>query len=343
MWYETLLNRNLIPDPVIRTGIRCQLSQKLRQEKKGGADAQKARLATLIAELKASPIAIHQDAANTQHYELPALFFQTVLGRYLKYSSGYWPEGIETLDASEAAMLNLYVQRAQIRDGQEILDLGCGWGSLSLYLAGRFPNSRILGVSNSKPQKEFIDAQIQARGIKNVEITTADIAVFDTPRRFDRILSVEMFEHMRNYEKLFDKVAGWMKPDALLFIHIFTHKSCAYPFDDGNAGSWMARYFFTGGMMPSEELFLFFQKSVRLRERWRVDGTHYQKTCEAWLAKMDANRDRILPLFETTYGPAEAARWWGYWRIFFMACAELFGFQKGREWAVSHYLFEKKI
>ena len=342
MWYETILEKNLVPDPLLRFGMRRMLGEKLRKESAGGIELQQARLSQLIQGLKNSPIAINTADANTQHYEVPAEFFELVLGKYLKYSGCYWTEGIQGLDEAEKAMLDLYCERAKIVDGQDILELGCGWGSLSLYLAERFPACRILGVSNSSVQRQFIQKRMEARKIKNLEILTADMNVFETPRRFDRVVSIEMFEHMRNYEKLFEKVSGWMKPEAFLFIHVFSHGRFAYPYETKDKGNWMARYFFTGGMMPSDELFLFFQKDLKIRDRWRVDGTHYQKTSEAWLSKMDANREKIMAIFKQTYGEKEALKWWVYWRVFFMACAECFGFSGGQEWLVSHYLFEKK-
>lgn len=341
MWYEKLLASGLIPDVLIRAAIRGQLEEKLGIESRGGDEEAAERFAAFIEELRESPIAVDTAAANEQHYEVPAAFFEKVLGRRLKYSSGYWPAGVDTLDASEEAMLDLYVRRARIEDGQDILDLGCGWGSLSLYLAERFPASRILGVSNSSTQREFILARAAERGLKNVQIQTHDMNRFDTDWRFDRILSIEMFEHMRNYEKLFERAGSWLKSDGLLFVHIFANREFAYFFDAKGSQSWMARYFFTGGQMPSEDLFLFFQKDVRILKRWRVDGRHYQKTCEAWLKKMDAARAELRPLFEKTYGK-DAGKWWVYWRVFFMACAELFGYDGGSEWFVSHYLFARQ-
>ncbi len=341
MWYESLLSRELLPDSLIRLGIRRQLKQKLMQIMAGGPGQIEARQEALVSALRESPIAIDTDKANEQHYELPADFFSRVLGPHLKYSSGLWENGTSNLAQAEEAMLQLYVERAEIQDGQEILDLGCGWGSLSLYLARRFPRCQILGLSNSSSQKAFILNKAAAAGLKNLRIETANIVAFDTPQRFDRIISIEMFEHMRNYSELFKKTASWLKPEGRLFIHIFTHRAYAYPFEAEGSGSWMARYFFSGGMMPSWDLFLHFQESVQLLERWKVDGRHYQKTCEAWLAQMDQARPELMPLFIHTYG-AEARKWWMYWRVFFMACAELFGFHDGQEWFVSHYLFKSK-
>ncbi|MBI3652910.1 MAG: class I SAM-dependent methyltransferase [Acidobacteria bacterium] len=338
---ERLLERNLVPDRLIRLIIRRICAARLREQQVGGAAQQALRKHQFIAELQHSPIAIHTQDANAQHYEVPAEFFHAVLGKRLKYSCGYWPDGVQTLDESEAAMLELYCQRAQLEDGQEVLELGCGWGSLSLYLAERFPQSRIVGVSNSRTQKAFIEAQAKHSGLSNLEIRTADMNDFDAAAQFDRIVSIEMFEHMRNYETLLSRIASWLKPDALLFVHIFTHKQFAYPYEVRDASDWMAKYFFTGGIMPSDDLLGEFQQDLKLIEHWQVDGTHYQKTSEAWLTRMDDQREKILELFAQTYGEAQKRRWLVRWRLFFMACAELFGYQGGSQWLVSHYLFKK--
>ena len=336
-----LLEKNLLPDWLIRTGIRRLLAVRLRDENKGDIEKQKQHLMAFVEELKQSPIAVHTADANNQHYQVPTEFFLLTLGKHLKYSGGYWPAGCASLDDSEDAMLKLTAQRARLENGQNILELGCGWGSLSLYMAATFPGSRVTGVSNSKTQKAYIDAQAQKRALKNLEIITCDMNDFQSPGQYDRVVSVEMFEHMRNYEKLLAKIASWMKPRALLFVHIFTHLTYAYPFEVKDATDWMAKYFFTGGIMPSDDLLLHFQKDVRLIEHWRVDGTHYQKTSEAWLANMDKHKEEIMAILEKTYGPQEKVKRWVYWRVFFMACAELFGYKRGQEWLVSHYLFER--
>ena len=340
-WYSPLLDSGLLPDWLVRWGIRRICAQRLREESAGGPEAQRERRRLLLAHLDSSPVAIRADAANAQHYEVPAEFFQQVLGPHMKYSCGYWPPGVASLDASEQAMLALTAERARIADGQSILELGCGWGSLTLYLAGRFPACRITAVSNSRSQKEFIDSRACAAGLRNVEVITADINEFEPAAQFDRIVSVEMFEHMRNYSELFRRIARWMLPDALLFVHVFAHSRFAYPYEVRGSEDWMARHFFTGGMMPSEDLLPSFNGDVRSIERWRLDGTHYQRTAEAWLARMDANREAVRPVLARTYGRAETQRWWVRWRIFFMACAELWGYRHGTEWIVCHYLFEK--
>ncbi|MCS6804919.1 MAG: cyclopropane-fatty-acyl-phospholipid synthase family protein [Acidobacteriota bacterium] len=342
MWYEKLLERNLLPDWMIRIGIRQIVASRLRQERQSDARAQQRRLEQFVEELKQSPIALNTRDANAQHYDVPAAFFKLVLGRRLKYSCCYWPVGVATLDEAEEAMLALTCQRARVADGQQVLDLGCGWGSLSLYLAELYPNSRIIGVSNSRAQKAFIDAEAARRGLTNLQIITSDMNSFSTSLQFDRIISIEMFEHMRNYQTLLARIASWMKPDGLLFVHIFCHQKYAYPYEDRGPNDWMARHFFTGGIMPSHDLLLHFQNDVRALDRWRISGVHYQRTCQAWLNKMDQHRSKILAIFADVYGRSQAVKRWVYWRVFFMACAELFGYRQGQEWGVSHYLFEKR-
>ena len=346
-----LLERDLVPDWLIRQRIRALLADRLREEDRGDPESQRAQLSQFVAQLRASPVAIHTADANEQHYELPTAFFQLVLGKYLKYSSCYYDlanppphaRAHEQLDEAGARMLALTVERAGIRNGDRVLELGCGWGSLSLWMAAHLPASQITVVSNSRTQKLFIDACAAERGLGNLTVITCDVNALSFPAGtvFDRVVSVEMFEHLRNYATLLERVASWMAPKATLFVHIFTHRQYAYPFEVRDESDWMAKYFFTGGIMPSDHLLYYFQDHLRIREHWGVDGRHYQLTSEAWLNNMDRNREQILPILAATYGADQQTRWWVYWRVFFMSCAELWGYDRGRQWIVSHYLFEK--
>jgi cyclopropane-fatty-acyl-phospholipid synthase len=332
---DALLARDLLPDSLIRFGIRRLLAQRLRDEAPGYSEA------TYADDLRRRDLAEQTQAANEQHYEVPTDFFRHCLGPRMKYSSCHYTTGGESLAEAEEAMLALYGERARLADGQRILELGCGWGSLSLWMAEHYPNASITGISNSRTQKEYIDAVAASRGLRNLRIVTCDINTFDTDTAaYDRVVSVEMFEHLKNYELLMQRIDRWLKPGGLLFVHIFTHKSLSYHFVPRDASDWMSRYFFSGGQMPSHTLLTRFGP-LKLEQDWVVNGTHYQRTAEHWLQNMDANRDRLWPILEATYGRDHALRWWSYWRVFYLACAELWGYRGGTEWHVSHYRFAK--
>ncbi len=331
--------QGLVPDSVIRGAIRRLLRSRLAELRPDDAGHAAEVTARFVESMNDSPIALLPGKANEQHYELPPEFFARVLGPHRKYSCCHWGTGIERLDAAELQALDITCERADLSDGQRILELGCGWGSLTLHMAQRFPRATILAVSNSAPQRTFILAEAERRGLRNVEVLTCDMNDFSTDRRFDRVVSVEMFEHMRNHTRLFELISDWLAPGGRFFMHIFVHRSVPYAFEDRGADDWMSRYFFSGGMMPSAALPLMFQRHLRIERQWSWSGTHYEKTANAWLANIDARRADVMPLLEATYGRGQGALWLQRWRMFFMACAELWGFRGGEEWFVSHYLF----
>lgn len=334
--------RGLVPDNLIRHGIRRLLHRRLARERGATREEEQQRIMRFVAELASSPIAVETAAANEQHYALPPAFFQQVLGPHMKYSCCYYPPGVKTLDAAEKASLSQVCQRAQIADGQRILELGCGWGSLTLWLASHYPGSEITAVSNSAFQREFITARAREKGYNNVKVITEDMRTFTTTSTFDRIVSIEMIEHMRNIPALFVRIAEWLTADGLFFVHIFTHHTYAYLYQTTDPHDWMGRYFFTGGMMPSASMLLYMQEELLCRHQWCVDGTHYARTARGWLDNMDAHKKNIMPVLCKTYGEDDATMWWHRWRIFFMACEELWGYRHGREWHVSHYLFQQR-
>jgi len=331
-----------LPDSLLRMGIRQLIRKRLKEEFASEPEQQQSRLQAMIEELKNSPLAIETDKANEQHYEVPTEFYIRALGKNLKYSSAYYPEGCISLDEAEDTMLAMYLDRAELKDGMSILELGCGWGSLTLWMAKHLPNSKIIAVSNSATQKQYILDQCQKRSLSNVTIMTEDVNQLNLDATFDRVVSIEMFEHVRNYQTLFKNIASWLKPDGKLFTHIFCHRTLLYPFEVKGDDDWMSKYFFSGGLMPSSDTFLHFQDDLKLEKRWHVDGTHYEKTANDWLARTDKHEKEILKILEKDSNQEEAKIWLQRWRMFFMACAELFGYKNGSEWIVAHYLFEKR-
>ena len=333
--------KGLLPDSLIRLGIKRLCRQRLSEARTLDLEALENKHQQWIDFLTKSPVAIMPEKANEQHYELPPKFFELALGASLKYSCGLWPKGVSSLDESESEMLRLTCKRAELVDGQEILELGCGWGSLTFHMAQNFPNSKITAVSNSNDQIKFIEKKCLKLRLKNIETINADMNDFAIDKEFDRVVSIEMFEHMRNYDELLKRIGGWLSQNGKLFVHIFSHKEISYPFEDKGDGDWMAREFFSGGQMPSHKLLMSFPGRMKAEKSWRIDGTHYAKTSRAWLEKMDKNKKAIVEVFSSTYGEKAASAWFHRWRIFFMSCEVLFGYNRGSEWGVSHYLFEK--
>ena len=336
---DLLLEKNLVPDFMIRRGIRALNHKRLQSEEEKLKLGSKEKL---IEGLKQMPVAVETKAANNQHYEVPPEFFKLCLGGHFKYSCCYWPEGTGSLDEAEARMLELTCKRADLEDGQDILELGCGWGGISLWMASHYPKARIVSVSNSANQREFILARAKELGLDNLEVLKCDMNDLKIERQYDRVVSVEMFEHMKNYEELLGRIRSWLKPDGKLFVHIFSHKEYAYHFETDGNSNWLGRHFFTGGIMPSDDLLGFFDRDLRIKKKWQISGIHYHKTAEAWLDKMQRHETEIKAIFSRIYGPNQKTKWWVYWRVFFMACSELWKTSGGNEWMVSHYLFERQ-
>lgn len=350
---DKILADGKVPDFLLRLGIKRLVKKRAEKQNKLSIEARYDYLNDFIKKLKKQPIAVQTDAANEQHYELPPEFFEKILGRNLKYSCCYWSDDLsykklkkqddleQRLDQAEDEMLKISAERAEIENGQNILELGCGWGSFSFYLARKFPDSRIISMSNSKDQINYINKLAAANKVNNLRAVKADINNFKTEAKFDRIVSIEMFEHMRNYQQLLQKVEGYLLAEGKLFVHIFSHKFYPFIYQNQKKSDWMSRYFFSGGTMPSQDLLHYFSGNLSLEKQWALSGSHYQKTLEVWLENMDQKKEEIYPILESTYGKEAAEKWWNYWRLFFISSAEFFGYNDGNEWFISHYLFQK--
>jgi cyclopropane-fatty-acyl-phospholipid synthase len=322
-----------LPDPVIRAGMRWAIARRAASVGRSGLSEEPA----IFDSLGAGPVTEQPELANQQHYEVPAALFETMLGPRLKYSSCLWEEPAYSLPAAEEAMLQLTAERAAMRDGQRILELGCGWGSLTLWTAERFPNTKITAVTNSAGQASFINRRAAEQGLTGIDVKVADIAGFRTDDRFDRIVSVEMLEHVRNYRKLFERMAGWLEPTGSVFVHVFAHATTPYLYEDRGPADWMTRRFFSGGVMPSHDLFTRFGEHLQVDESWRLSGLHYHKTLEAWLERLDLHRATAEEVMRDA-GDPHPGRAVQRWRMFLMACSELFMYRSGELWGVSHYV-----
>ena len=339
---DSILASGLVPDRLLRRVIRSRVEGLERSFDRLSVEEQAAREAALLAAFESGPITVNADDANRQHYDLPAEFFGSVLGPRRKYSCCYWGGGIAGLAQAEEAMLELTAERAGLSDGQDLLDLGCGWGSLSLWAAERFPHSRVVAMSNSHTQRRLIEELREERGLWNLEVVTAEVGDFVPHRRFDRVVSIEMFEHARNHLALMQRVAAWLKPQGRLFVHVFCHRRHLYAFEPDAGGGWMTRHFFSGGIMPSWDYLARYQDDLSLLNRWEVNGRHYALTLRSWLENLDRHRSEVLPLLAATYGHDQARLWFAHWRIFFMACEQTFALDSGRAYLVAHYLFSKR-
>ena len=336
------IEQGYVPDTIIRKGIQRLLKQRLREIPDDDAEQSSALKTAFINDMCQAPVALTPEKANEQHYEVPAEFYELVLGKYNKYSCCYWDKQTTNLDQAEQTALQLSCEHAQIQNGHSILELGCGWGSLTLWMARQYPDSQITAVSNSHSQKNHIDELAAIQGINNINVITCDMNEFETDEKYHRIVSIEMFEHMRNWQLLFGKISSWLEQDGKFFMHVFSHRHTPYAFEVKDSSDWMSDYFFTGGMMPCDELALHFQDDLTIDNSWAWNGTHYAKTSNAWLQNMDQRKSQILPLLNKTYGAEQAQTWWMRWRIFFMACAELFAYDHGQQWHVMHHLFNKR-
>ena len=337
----SLTEKGLLPDFIVRQGIRYLLKKRIFALTSQNVELNQKKKQSFIDSMDKSPIALVPDLANEQHYEVPAEFYDLCLGKHKKYSSCYWEDTTKTLNEAEALALKKTCAHAKLTNGQRILELGCGWGSLTLWMAKQYPKSSITAVSNSSSQRKYIESEAKKRKLQNINVITCDMNNFEHKKKYDRVVSVEMIEHMRNHRLLFKKIEQWLKKDGLFFMHIFVHNSQPYLFEVADDDDWMSQYFFSGGMMPSEDLPLHFQDNLRLIERWVWSGEHYEKTANAWLNNLDKNYVAAMPTLTNIYGASDAKLWLQRWRIFFMACAELWGYKSGKEWRVAHYLFRK--
>jgi cyclopropane-fatty-acyl-phospholipid synthase len=340
-----LAERGFVPDALVRLGIRVMLGESRRAMRARSLEEQQASLMHFVSDAHHRSVAEAPVDINAQHYEIDPAFFELVLGPHRKYSCCYFPHASTPLHEAEHRMLDLVMQRSLIRDGQTILDLGCGWGSFALYCASSLPNSVVHAVSNSAQQKRIIERDARERGLTNLNVFHADVTSWDPPTSYDRIVCCEMFEHMKNYRELLSRIQSWLMPNSRskLFVHIFSHLRMPYHFhDDGGASGWMTRNFFSGGTMPSDTLiFYFLPGNMRIDHHWHVNGKHYYLTSKRWLHNLDREKRKVLPVLEGTYGKDEASKWFHRWRLFFLACQELWRTNKGSEWIVSHYRFER--
>jgi cyclopropane-fatty-acyl-phospholipid synthase len=337
-----LLYTNLIPDFLLRPVLRQLIHRNITRLEALEFPTLERLRRRLLRKLERSPIAIQTDLPNVQHYEVPPGFFELVLGRRMKYSCCYWARGITTLDEAEERMLELTCQRAGLEDGMRVLDLGCGWGSLTLWIAEHYPNCLVRAVSKSQDQVDIITSRARDQGLQNLNAHVVDANELDLEGGFDRVFSIEMFEHMKNYRRLMTTISRMLEPRGRLFVHIFSHRQFAYEFQAEDESNWMAQTFFTGGTMPSDDLLLHYQDDLRLIDHWRISGQHYAQTLRAWLENMDRQKSGVQAVLADAYGPNQVKRWWVNWHLFFLACEATWGYRRGREYIVSHYLFEKR-
>ena len=334
-----LIELGVIPESILRVAIK-KLIQKRLLEIPVNSEVRKSQKANFIEELQSSPIALSTKIANEQHYEVPPAFFQEIMGAHLKYSCGLFDKNTISLDEAEENMLQLYIERLDIKNNQKILDLGCGWGSFSLYAAAKFPNSTFVAVSNSNDQIEFINNTAAARSLENIKAIKQDMNNLSLDESFDRIISIEMFEHMRNYGALLKKLRNHLHNDGKMFVHIFTHRDHPYPYEVRGPSDWMSKYFFTSGLMPSHDIFSYFEEDLVVEQSWKINGSHYARTCNLWLENHYKNKKTILDIFTGHY--PNPRQWFVRWQLFFLACEKLFAYNEGKEWFVSHYLLVPK-